>query len=109
MFHGLVIVLVSSFFLNFNLICFMYFFSLIDDSIDVNVMPKQPYSDSAILRTKSSYFNNDRQFYLQSNVTIPQDGFTLAHLNTDSSNSACILSIKSILGTIIILQIITII
>ena len=45
----------------------------LDDRNDINISPKENNSPPINPMIKSSYFSNENQFYLQSNVTIPKD------------------------------------
>jgi hypothetical protein len=55
-------------------------------------MSKQKYSDYINTNVKSSYFDDGDQFYLQSNVTIPQGGFLPAYVREYRTNSAYLLA-----------------
>ena len=46
----------------------------------MNIIPKGKNLDNINTNVKSSYFNQGNQFYLQSNVTIPKDGFIITQI-----------------------------
>ncbi len=79
---------------------------MIDDEIDVNIMPKQKYWDNRNINIRSSYFNDGNQFYLQSNVTIPKNGYIETQFGGYSANDACSLTMTWISMMIIMLAII---
>jgi hypothetical protein len=74
-----------------------FYLLLIDDQIDMNSIPKQKDFDERNPIIKSSYFNQENQFYLQSNVTIPTNGFIDNPNGHVLSNEACSLKLAYIL------------
>jgi len=99
MYRGINIVLVSL--LDFQILLYLSF-SLIDDEIDMNMIPKQKYSDDIKTIRKSSYFSDGDQFYLQSNVTIPKSGYIETQIGGYSSNSTYLSAMTWILMIIIL-------
>jgi hypothetical protein len=69
----------------------------------VSVIPKGKPSDIIFTNVKSTYFDQGNQFYLQSNVTIPKDGFIITQIRDYSRNHACLSTINWILLIIILI------
>lgn len=65
----------------------------LDDQDDVNILPKEKHSQPINPMIKSSYFSNENQFYLQSNVSIPKSASADIPIRNSLSNQAY--SIKS--------------
>ena len=59
----------------------------LDDEIDVNIIPTVKAAEPTVTQLKSSYFNNANQFYLQSNVTIPNEGSLVTPIGDRKGNS----------------------
>jgi len=72
------------------------------DEIDMSIMPKQKYSDNTNTYVKSSYFDGNNQFYLQSNVTIPKAGSIMTQIGDNSKNYASSLTM-SLISMIIVM------
>lgn len=58
------------------------------DNIDMNIAPRERSSNYQNPFVKSSYFDQEDQFYLQSNVTYPKSGLANASVVMRSENKA---------------------
>jgi hypothetical protein len=72
-------------------------FVLIDDKDDVSVIPEHPYSNDMNTHVKPSYFEHGDLFYLQSNVTVPKDGFILKQTGALARNYAYLTPMNGLL------------
>jgi len=68
---------------------------LLDDDIDIKIMPKGKNSGDANTNMKIS-FNNANHFYLQSNVTMPNDRSLVGQILDNPNNHASLLSLASV-------------
>ncbi len=68
---------------------------LLDDDIDIKIMPKGKHSDDVNPNMKIS-FNNANPFYLQSNVTMPHDRSLVGQIFDNPNNHASLLSLASV-------------
>ena len=68
--------------------------------MDVSITSNERYSNTKNTYVESSYFNSGNQFYLQSNVTIPNNESVRQYIQDDSTSNAYSLKITWIIMTI---------
>ncbi len=63
----------------------------------MSVIPEHAYSNDMNMHAKPSYFEHGDLFYLQSNVTVPKDGFILKQTGALARNYAYLTPMNGLL------------